>query len=179
MKNKFQSILGILIILLILTSWSTEKNQEEAFVAISVTTNGKLQSGYGIIMTLTNIESGELVKSKSLGLISPHSMFTDLTPGEYIVSKIEVPLGELMYVNESKEMTDFFGVLEFEKGKSYYLGNFTGEREIGRQNVFHLKLDKPDIHPKLLKKLKKKNIELKESDLFKTFPYSKDVLTIN
>lgn len=176
--NQINNIFGLFISLVLLTSWSLTNNQEGAFVSVSMTTQGAMQKGYGIIMTITNIESNESFKSESLGPISPHSMFKNLTPGRYVVSRIEIPLGNLMYINQSKEMTDFFGVLEFERGKAYYLGNFTGNREIGRQNVFHFKLDKQDIHDKLLKKLKKKKIELTENDLIKTFPYSKDVLTI-
>ena len=178
MKKYFNIILGFFISLVFLTSWTPIKCQEGAFVSISMTTQGTMQKGYGIIMTMTNIETNESFKSKSLGPISPHSMFKDLTPGKYVVSKIEIPLGNLMYINQSKELTDFFGVLEFEQGKAYYLGNFTGNRDIGRQNVFHLKLDKPDFHDKLLKKLKKKKIKITENNLIKMFPYSKDVLTI-
>ena len=137
-----------------------------------------MQKGYGIIITLMNKETKEIFKSKSLGPISPHAMFSDLPAGKYLVSKIEVPLGQLMYINQTKELTAFFGVLEFEPEKKYYLGNITGNREIGRKNVFHLWLDKPDIHPKLLKKLRKKKIELTEEDLIKTFPYEKEMLTI-
>jgi hypothetical protein len=84
----------------------------------------------------------------------------------------------LIYINHSKERTEFFCVLEFEQGKAYYLRNFIGNRKIGPQNVFQLELNKPDIHDKLLKKLKKKKIELLEKDLIKTFPYSKDVLIL-
>ncbi|MFB6318642.1 hypothetical protein [Saccharicrinis sp. FJH54] len=178
MIKQINNISGLLIILILLTSWSPDNIQRSAFVSISMTTHGAMQKGYGIIMTLKNIESNESFKSESLGPISPHSMFKNLKPGKYVVSKIEIPLGSTTYINQSKEMSDFFGVLEFEQGKAYYLGNFIGNRETGRQNVFHLKLDKPDIHDKLLKKLKKKKIELDKNDLIRTFPYSKNVLTI-
>lgn len=153
-------------------------SEEGALVTISMTTKGSMQKGYGIVMTLTNIDTKESFKSKSLGPISPHAMFKELPEGKYMVTKIEVPLGQLMYINRSKELTDFFGELTFESGKPYYLGNFTGNREIGRNNVFHLWLDKPDIHPKLIKKLSKKKVDLTEEQLIKTFPYKKDKLTI-
>lgn len=143
-----------------------------------MTTKGAMQKGYGIIMTLANTETKEIYKSKSLGPISPHAMFKELPEGTYVVTKIEVPLGQLMYINQSQELTDFFGELTFKSGNAYYLGNFKGNREIGRKNVFHLWLDKPDIHPKLLKKLGKKKIELTDTDLIKTFPYEKEKLTI-
>ena len=178
MKKHFNIILGIFISLILLTSWSPIDRKDGAFVSISMTTQGAMQKGYGDIMTMINIESNESFKLESLGPISPHSIFKNLTPGKYVISKIEIPLGNLKYINQSKEMTEFLGVLEFEQGKAYYLGNFIGNREIGRQNVFHLKLDQPDIHDKLLKKLKKKKIGLTENDLIKTFPYSKDILTV-
>lgn len=178
MKRKLLNTLVLLIGLSILVSWSANDLEKGALVTISMTTDGVMQKGYGIIMTFRNTETQETFESKSLGAISPHAMFKDLPAGKYVVTKIEVPLGQLMYINQSKDLTDFFGVLEFESNRAYYLGNFTGNREIGRNNVFHLWLGKPDIHPKLLKKLKKKKIELTEEDLIHVFPYQKDKLTI-
>lgn len=178
MKRQLRNTLVLLMGLSILVSWSPNDLEKGALVAISMTTDGAMQKGYGIIMTFRNTETRETFESKSLGAISPHAMFNDLPEGKYVVTKIEVPLGQLMYTNQSQDLTDFFGVLEFESNKAYYLGNFTGNREIGRNNVFHLWLDKPDVHPKLLKKLKKKKIELTEEDLIKVFPYEQEKLTI-
>ncbi len=177
MKYIFKTI-GLFVLLFSLVSLNFKSEKESALVTISMTTKGAMQKGYGISMTLTNIESKETYKSESLGPISPHAMFNELPEGKYQVTKIEVPLGQLIYVNYSKELTDFFGELTFESGKAYYLGNFTGKREIGSDNVFHLWLDKPDIHPKLLKKLSKKEIELTEEQLLKVFPYKTEKLTI-
>jgi hypothetical protein len=178
MKYQLIKILGLIFSLSLLISWSSVDNGKGVLVTISMTTTGAMQNGYGIIMTLTNTETKETFESKSLGPISPHAMFKELPAGKYVVSKIEVPLGQLKYINRSKELTDFFGLLEFEKDKAYYLGNFIGNREIGRNNVFHLWLDKPDIHPTLLKKLIKKKIELTEENLIKVFPYEQEKLTI-
>ncbi len=178
MKRQLQNALVLIIGLSILVSWSPIDMEKGALVTISMTTDGAMQKGYGIIMTFRNTENQETIESKSLGPISPHAMFKDLPAGKYVVTKIEVPLGQLMYINKSKDLTDFFGVLEFESNKAYYLGNFAGNREIGRNIVFHLWPDKPDVHPKLLKKLKKKKIELTEEDLIKVFPYEKEKVTM-
>ena len=161
-----------------MTSWSLPEDREGALVSISVTTKGIMQNGYGIEMTVTNVETKMSFEINSLGAISPHSIIENLPPGKYIVSKIEIPLGGLKYINQSQNMTDFFGVLEFEKDKAYYLGDFYGKREVGSQNVFHLKIENENVPEKLLKKLKKKGIELKEEDFIKTYPYKKEELTI-
>lgn len=129
-------------------------------------------------MTLTNLETHEATRSKAMGLSSSHSIFHELEPGKYRVSKVEIPLGDLVYINQSRELADFFGTLEFKAGQKYYLGNFIGNREIGRKDVFHLKLRDEDIPEKLLKKLQKKEDNVDEDDFTKMFPYKADVLTV-
>lgn len=169
---------GFIIALFILTSWVQLDQNKNTLISISVTTSGIMQKGYGIVMTLINIDTKMSFKTKSLGGMSPHSIIEDLPPGKYIVSKIEIPLGGLKYINQSQSMSNFFGILEFEKGKNYYLGNFIGNREVGRQNIFHLWIENEMIPEKFLVKLKKKGIELKEQDFIKTYPYSKDSLMV-
>lgn len=164
--------------LVVLSSWSLLDKTEGAFISISVTTKGAMQKGYGIEMTVMNIETKRLYQSNSLGQISPHSIIENLPAGKYIVSKIEIPLGSLKYINQSQDLMDFFGVLEFEEGKAYYLGDFHGVRKVGRQNVFHLKIQNQNIPEKLIKKLKKKGMDLKEQNFIKTYPYLKDELVV-
>ncbi|HRN42321.1 MAG TPA: hypothetical protein PK649_09650 [Vicingus sp.] len=178
MTIRIPILTGLLFSLFILTSWVQLDKSKNVFVSISATTSGVMQKGYGIIMTLINIDTKMSFKTKSLGGMSPHSIIEDLPPGKYIVSKIEIPLGGFKYINQSQQMTSFFGVLEFEEGKNYYFGDFYGYREVGRQNVFHLWIDNEKIPEKFLVKLKKKGINLTEKDFIKTYPYSKDTLMV-
>lgn len=178
MTKRKPIVTGLLVTLFFLTSWIQFDQNKNVFICISVTTSGIMQKGYGIEMTLINIETKESFKTKSLGGMTPHSIIENLPPGKYIVSKIEIPLGGLKYINQSQQITNFFGILEFETGKNYYLGDFYGNRKVGRQNVFHLWIENEKISEKLLVKLKKKGISLTEQDFIKTYPYSKDTLMV-
>lgn len=147
-----------------------------AFIAISVTSKGMMQMGYGVVMTVINVDTNESFTSKSLGRISPHSILQNIPEGKYHVSRLEIPLGDLIYINESQDLLEYFGLLEFKKGFAYYLGDFIGKRKIGKENVFHLSLQSQDIPEKLFKKLIGKGISISEIEMRKTFPYAKDEL---
>lgn len=149
-----------------------------AFVSISLTSKGILQKGYGVVMTLTNVENNDSFTTNSLGSLSPHSIIENIPEGKYYVSKIEIPLADLIYINQSQELREFFGELEFRKSFAYYLGDFIGTRKVGRDNVFHLKIENQNIPEKLIKKLTSKGIVLSEQAFIKTYPYTKDELTI-
>lgn len=158
---------------------SCQNNENSgSLIAISAKSKAALQSGFGLIITLTNVETKETYKSKSMGKISSHSIITDLPKGNYQVTKISLPLGEMIYENWSENLTTFFGVLQVEEGKNYYLGNFNGKRKVGSQDVFTLKIEDESIPEKLIKKLKKKGYQIESSDFQKTYPYSKDELLI-
>lgn len=176
MKKEFKIILGILFSISVLTSWTWIDNNEGALISISAKSRGAMQIGYGIQLTLTNTETNKSYKTKSLNRISAHSVIENLPQGKYFVSRIEVPLGEVIYINESIELREFFGVLEFKSGQTYYLGYFQGARKIGQKSVFSLRIENQSIPKKLIKKLK--NNQLNAGAIIKTYPYSKDELLI-
>lgn len=178
MKITSLIIIVLLIGLTLLTSWSDVDKNKGALVSISVTSNGLLQKGYGIEFTMTNLVTKASYVSKSLGPFSPHSVIRDLPAGNYIVAKIEVPLGGFKYINRSPGIQEFFGVLKIEDSQNYYLGNFHGIRKTGKMNVFYLRLKDEVIPVSLLKKLSKSGITLREADFIKTFPYLKDELLV-
>lgn len=149
-----------------------------ALVAISVTSKGMMQLGYGVVMTVINVDTNESFTSKPMGRISPHSVLQNIPEGKYRVCRLEIPLGDLIYINESHDLLAYFGLLEFKKGSAYYLGNFMGKRKIGRENVFHLSLESQNIPEKLIKKLKGAGINLSEIEIIKSFPDEKTQLLL-
>ncbi|MEQ8358824.1 MAG: hypothetical protein RH860_05000 [Cytophagales bacterium] len=178
MSNKHLIIIGVLLSSVLLTSFLFNTTNENVNVAISATSKGAMQSGVGIVITVKNLESQKSWRSKSLGLMSQHSLIENLPPGKYMISKIEVPLGDFSYINKSKEMTDYFGIMEFENGKTYYLGNFKGQRKVGRSNVFQMKIEDQSIPVKLIKKLSRKGLVSNGKEIIKTYPYESDALMI-
>lgn len=160
------------------TSTQSYNSSLGAFVAISVTSKGMMQMGYGAVMTLINVDTNETFTSKSLGRISPHSILENIPEGKYRVYRLEIPLGDLIYINESQDLLEYFGLLEFKKGSAYYLGDFIGKRKIGKENVFHLNLQSQNIPEKLIKKLNGAGISLSEIEMIKTFPDEKTQLLL-
>lgn len=78
MTIRIPILTGLLFSLFILTSWVQLDKSKNVFVSISATTSGVMQKGYGIIMTLINIDTKMSFKTKSLGGMSPHSIIEDL-----------------------------------------------------------------------------------------------------
>ena len=93
MKNPFP-----LLLLIVCSSYSLW-GQPTSLVAVSATSKGTMQKGYGMIVTLTNIETNQSFESKSMGPISKHSVIYELPPGKYAVTKVKVPVGDLVYIN--------------------------------------------------------------------------------
>ena len=87
-----------------------------------------------------------------------------------------VPVGNLKYFNRSESVRDFFGQIIIKPNSKYYLGNFSGERKIGRENVLTLRIDDLNIPDKLKEKIEK--VEWNEGEFIKLYPYEKDVLLV-
>lgn len=175
MNNATIKTNAALFVLFILLSWPTH-GQNGALVSISAKSKGALQTGYGIEITMTNIKTKQSCVSESLGPISPHSVIQNLPAGSYLITQIKVPLGDLMYTNSSEVVKEFFGILEIEEEKNYYLGYFSGTRKVGKKDVFILRIDDESIPQELLKKLLNKGIDLNIEDFIKTYPYDTDEL---
>jgi len=169
-------ILGLIFLLFISCSSLKMKQDNGSIVAISATSSGLGAKGYGILITLKNIETQEKFQSKSLSPISSHSVIQNIPAGKYIVQKIEVPVGNITYKNWSDSVKVFFGEIDIKPNSKYYLGNFSGKRKIGRQNVLTLRIEDPNISQKLIKKIEKAG--WREGDFIKLYPYKKEELLV-
>jgi hypothetical protein len=176
-KSSFYMIL----ILLFFNSCSTlkiAKQFEGSIIAISATSSGLGSKGYGILITLENIDSHALYKSISLSPISPHSVIQNIPAGKYYVRKVEVPVGNIMYSNWSDSVKTFFGQINIEPNSKYYLGNFTGTRDIGRKNVLRLKIINQNIPERLKEIIENESTGWLGGDFIKLYPYDKEELLI-
>lgn len=170
--------LMIVLAIFFLMAFQSVPGNNGAFVAISATSKAAMQKGYGIITTLVNQDTKKEYTTKSLGPISAHSIIANIPAGTYLVTKVVLPLGEYFFENKSDSLQTFFGELKFEEGKRYYLGNFTGIRTIGMENVFRISIEDEEIPMKLIKKLRKTEPDLNESSFIKTYPYESKELMI-
>ncbi len=173
--------LHLILIILIISSCSTVKITKQAngsIIAISATSTGLGAKGYGILVTIENIETKKIYKSKSLSPISPHSIIQNLPSGKYVVKKVEVPVGNFMYSNWSDSVKTFFGQIEIVPNSKYYLGNFTGTRKVGKKNVLRLRIEDKNIPDKLRRKIEDKKTGWEFNDFIKLYPYNKDALLV-
>ena len=95
-----------------------------ALVAISHSVRWLLNSGHGVAMTITNVESGEAFYSRAIGYMSNDVVIEDVPAGTYRVTYIDMPFGGGGFVNKTEAMGDYFGIIEVEGGNAYYLGTF-------------------------------------------------------
>ena len=154
------------------------KQDNGSIVAISATSTGALQKGYGIEIILENIDTSERIKSKSLSGISPHSIIQNIPSGKYIVHQVILPVGNIKYYNKSDSVKIFFGQIDIKPNSKYYLGNFSGEREIGRKNVLTIRINDLNIPEMLIEKIEKESTGWKEGEFIKLYPYEKEVLLV-
>jgi len=137
------NLLIILVISAILTSCTLSKLSKtsgHAIIAISASSTGLGSAGSGIIITLMNLKTRAFYRSKSFSPLSKHSAVNNVPPGSYIVYKVELPVGGITYSNWSEPVHQYFGQLEIEADKKYYLGYFLGRRKVGRKNVLKISL---------------------------------------
>lgn len=112
---------------------------QDATISISATARGALMSGFGIIVHIQNMETHELYHSKSLSAMSPNAVVEHLPAGRYEVCAIEVPFGDRWFQNISKELRDFFGIIDVEPNHIYYLGTYkTTYKGISRVVFTHI-----------------------------------------
>ncbi len=109
--------------------------------------------GNGVTITLTNVRDGRSYTSQSLGMLSNHAILQNVPPGDYIVTRLELPIGNLIFKNASEELVDYFGPLPIKAGEKYYLGNFEGKQRIGTRNILSLRLADPAVPEKLVEKV--------------------------
>jgi len=95
-----------------------------AVVTISASASTPGMKGYGIVIHLTNVETGEEFESKSLGIMSRNAIIEYIPAGRYRITFAEVYLGDRSWSNNSTELQDFFGEIRLEAGRIYYLGTY-------------------------------------------------------
>ena len=172
-------LLGILVFFLFnsCASLKVMKQDNGSVVAISATSTGALQYGYGIVITLENIETQERFTSKSFSPMSPHSIIQNIPQGKYFVQRIEVPVGNMIYKNWSENVKSFFGQIDIKPNSKYYLGNFSGKGRIGMANVFTMRINDLNIPDKLIEKIET-GAGWKEGEFVKLYPYDKEELLV-
>jgi hypothetical protein len=181
MTTFLKTKLHLILIAFILCSCSAVKIAKQnngSIIAISATSTGLGAKGYGILVTMENLETKEMYKSKSLSPMSPHSVIQNLPSGKYFVRKVEVPVGSFMYSNWSDSVKTFFGQIDIAPNSKYYLGDFTGTREVGRKNVLRLKIENQNIPEKLRGKIENEKTGWISDDFIKLYPYDKESLLV-
>ena len=178
LKNHLLWILSFLLFMSCSSQEKIMKQDNGSIVAISATSTGALQKGYGIEIILENIDTHERIKSKSLSSMSSHSIIQNIPPGKYIVYQVAIPVGNITYYNKSDRVKDFFGQIVIKPNTKYYLGNFLGERGIGKENVLTLRINDQNIPDKLKEKIEKETTGWKTGEFIKLYPYKKDVLLV-
>ncbi len=177
LKNNFHLIL-IVLLLSSCIPLKIAKQDNSSIIAISATSTGLGAKGVGIIITIENIDTHQMYKSKSLSPISPHSVIQNIPSGKYLVRKIEIPVGNIIYSNWSESVQIFFGQINIELNSKYYLGDFTGTREIGSKNILRLKINNQSIPIKLKEMIENENTGWKSGNFIKLYPYDNEELLI-
>ncbi|MGB3799417.1 MAG: hypothetical protein WA952_06345 [Lewinella sp.] len=122
-------------------------------VGISASSSALAASGKGITITITNVRTGQSYVSRPLGPLSNHSVLQNVVPGQYLVTRLDLPVGSLTFTNQSEQLADYFGTLDFRSGEKYYLGNFRGRQRIGTRNILTLQLAESEVPEKLVEKV--------------------------
>jgi hypothetical protein len=154
------------------------KQDNNSILAISAKSSGLGAQGYGIEITLVNKNTQESFNSKSFSAISPHSIIQNIPPGTYYVKQISIPVGNITYISWSDSVRAFFGEIEIKPNSKYYLGNFTGTREVGTKNVLRLQIENLNIPDKVTEKIEAENTGWKNGDFIKLYPYKSEVLLV-
>jgi len=180
MKHLKNSI-RIVSIILLFNSCSTlkiVKQDRSSIVAISATSSGFSVKGYGILITLENIDTYERYKSQSFSSISPHSAIQNIPQGRYFVQKVEIPIGNIIYSNWSEDVKTFFGQINIEPSSKYYLGDFTASVKIGIKNVLKLQINNQNIPEKIKEKIELGKTGWSEGEFIKLYPHEEKVLWV-
>ena len=125
-----KKVLYFVLLILAFSSCAASKvtkdpNQPNSSVlAISAMSKGTGMTGYGIIIRVENVETHQQYDSKSLSGFSKEAVIANLPAGTYNVVRVEVPVGDIKFINWSQELKEFFGTIVIEPNKKYYLGTY-------------------------------------------------------
>ncbi|MCU0378745.1 MAG: hypothetical protein MUC78_10855 [Bacteroidales bacterium] len=181
MSNTLKIILSKILIVLLFISCSSVKilkQDNSSIIAISATSSGLGAKGFGILITMVKIDTHEIYKSESLSPVSAHSVIQNIPPGKYIVQKVEMPVGNLIYSNWSDSVKTYFGQIDIEPNSKYYLGDFTGTRETGSKNVLRLKIKNQEIPEGLREKIENEKTGWLKGDFINLSPGNNEALLV-
>ena len=132
---------------------------QESMIAVSASARSTGMRGYGIILCLENLETHEIFKTKSLGVMTENAILEHIPAGLYEVCSVGLPFGDRRYINESPELRSFFGTIEVLPEKNYYLGRYkaTHQGKLSRRQVV-LALDSDEMPEKLVKHIEKQGL---------------------
>ena len=152
-----KKVLYFALIILALSSCAASKvtkdpNQPNSSVlAISAMSKGVGMTGYGIMIRVENVETHQQYDSKSLSGFSKDAVIPNLPAGTYNVVRIEVPVGDIKFMNWSQELKEYFGSIVIEPNKKYYLGSYLcGFSGPLSNRVFELSLESHEISSNLI-----------------------------
>lgn len=150
--------------------------QQEVLVVISYKLYSRGGASYGAEFGLVNLDSGEVFFSKRLSIFNQsHSVFEKIPAGKYRVFYFA---GEPAYQTANETYQAFFGIIDLEPNKNYYLGNFIGRKNFDKEAPIVYTIDDDQASEKLMRVLRRKNLIGSDEDLVKLFPYHSDSLVI-
>ena len=117
-------------------------------------------SGHGIVLFIENIETHEIYKSKSLNGMSDNAVIENVPAGLYEVCRVEIPFGDMWFMNDSPELKSFFGTLEIRPNTNYFMGKYlsTFQGKISNRQVL-FSLEGHVMPEKLIKFINKKGLD--------------------
>lgn len=121
-------------------STKLQKESNNSIIAISMKSGGLGQKGFGVTLILQDTITKNTIATKTLSPFSPHAIAQNVRPGVYIVKKIEIPVGNYIYHNSTKDIRAYFPPIDVSSDKKYYIGDFEANREIGSKNVLKVRL---------------------------------------
>lgn len=156
--NNILRIISTALILVCVSSCTTlnlakkEPRQTDAsLLAISVRSKSAGMSGRGLMIRLENIETHQQYDSKSLSVMSKEAVIQNLPAGEYQVVYVEIPIGDLVFMNRSEPLKEYFGTVRIEPNRKYYLGSYICKFSGTLSNrVFSLMLENQSVSDKLV-----------------------------
>ncbi len=151
-------------------SQSFVKEDGGALVAVSATSSGMMSKGFGMLVTIQNLDTKAVYASRSLSPISPHSVIQNVPAGQYLVRKVVVPVGNITFSNWSEDIPAFFGEITIQANAKHYLGNFSGKQKIGFKNILRMELADEAVPEKLVEILSAKAGGWSSGEFVKSYP---------
>lgn len=160
----------ILFAILVLCSISSTAICQDG---VTVLLSGRTQMNFGIDFALVNIDSKIIYYSQRISLFhQKHSIIENLPLGTY---RLFLFSWSMALETTKNPIHDYFGFLEFNENKVYFLGNFVGK--FSEEYLYYI-LEDSTIPRRVTKALINKSLINSELNIIKTYPYRADTLFI-